>query len=255
VGAVVTNGKAGMVTAMTGGPQPRYLEIAEYLRALVAERSPGDRLPSETELCERFDVSRMTARHAIQTLESEDLVHRERGRGTFVSSRPVPRMLGSPLSFTESFRRRGLRASSKVLTAEYATPSDDDCVALAITGAERVGVLERIRYADGIPMAIERAVLAPDCADVIERLGDGSLHEAFATAGRSPHRASAKVEARAATKRERELLGLGSRGVVLCERRVIYDQAGAPLEHTETRYAADRYVFDVVMYQPEPNGP
>ena len=100
---------------MAGRPPPRYEEIAAYLRELVAEREPGDRLPSESELCARFGVSRMTARHAVQQLEQEHLVHRRRGKGTFVSARPVPRLLGSPLSFTESTQRRGRRATSRVV--------------------------------------------------------------------------------------------------------------------------------------------
>ncbi len=234
---------------MNDRPRARYEEIASYLRDLVAASEPGDRLPSEAELCERFGVSRMTARHAVQTLEREHLLHRTRGKGTFVSPRPVPRLLGSPLSFTESMHRRGKATSSSVVEARYIRPAESDVKALEISADEQVGLLERIRYADGTPMAIERAVLAPDCSRVIETIGDGSLHDAFEAIGRTPSRATAQVDARAATARERRLLDLGTRGVVLCERRVIYDQNGVPLEHTETRYAADRYVFDVMMYR------
>ena len=53
---------------------PRYLEIAEYLRRLVAALEPGARLPSDAELCERFGVSRMTARQAVQLLGTERLL-------------------------------------------------------------------------------------------------------------------------------------------------------------------------------------
>jgi GntR family transcriptional regulator len=123
--------------------------------------------------------------------------------------------------------------------------------ALEIAADDQVGILERIRYADGIPMAIERAVLAPSCAALVDDLGGGSLHDAFEAAGRVPSRATAQVEARPATTRERDLLELEPGGVVLCERRVIYDQDDMPLEHTETRYAADRYVFNVMMYRDE----
>ena len=194
----------------------------------------------------------MTARHAVQTLEREHLLHRKRGKGTFVSTRPVPRLLGSPLSFSESMERRGATATSETLELRYGAPDDTDVKALEVATDDRVGVLERIRYADGIPMAIERAVLAPSCAEVIDHLGAGSLHDAFEATGRIPSRATAQVEARPATARECELLELEPGGVVLCERRVIYDQDELPLEHTETRYAADRYVFNVMMYRDEP---
>lgn len=240
---------------MTSRHPTRYEEIAAYLRGLIAEREPGDRLPSEAELCRRFDVSRMTARHAVQTLEREHLLHRKRGKGTFVSPRPVPRLLGSPLSFTESMQRRGKRATSEILELGYGPPSEGDVKALEIAADDVVGILERIRYADGIPMAIERAVIGPSCADVITTIEDGSLHSAFEATGRIPRRASAQVDARKATARERRLLELDADGVVLCERRVIYDRDDTPLEHTETRYAADRYVFDVTMYRDDSNPP
>jgi GntR family transcriptional regulator len=227
----------------------RYEEIVGHLRALIAELHPGDVLPSETELSRQFGVSRMTARHAVQILEREHLLYRRKGRGTFVSPQPVPRLLGSPLSFTESMRLRGMETSSHVLELGYAACREEDAVALNIEPGTNIAVLERLRLADGVPMAIERAVLAPACAGVIEVVGTGSLHVAFEAMGMTPSKATAQVHARLATERERQLLELDDNGVVLCERRVIFDIAGTPLEHTETRYAADRYVFDVMMYR------
>jgi len=67
--------------------RPRYVEIAEHLRAVVAEGAAGDRLPSDAELCDRFAVSRMAARQAVATLEAEGLLDRRRGQGTFVAAR------------------------------------------------------------------------------------------------------------------------------------------------------------------------
>jgi GntR family transcriptional regulator len=232
--------------------QSRYLEIADYLRTLVVAAEPGDRMPSDAEICARFGVSRMTARHAVQLLVNEGLVFRRRGQGTFVSPRRVHRLLGSPLSFTESMRRRGLTASSQVLEFGHIDPTPEDVKALDIGGDERPLLLERLRLADGIPMAIERAVITPRCPDILtEDLERESLHDVFERLGHVPTRALAKVSARSATNRERDLLELTASGVVLCERRVISDQDEMPLEHTETRYAAERYEFDVVLYASE----
>jgi GntR family transcriptional regulator len=233
------------------GNAPRYVEIADHLRQLVARAAPGDRLPSDAELCDRFGVSRMTARHAVQVVAGEGLLYRRRGQGTFVASRPVvPRLLGSPLSFTESMRRRGLTATSRLLAAELIDPAPDDVQALHLSGGERVVLVERLRLADGVPMAIERAVLAPDLAPVLrEDLGAVSLHAAMERLGRVPTRAQARVSARLADARERRLLGHGPAGVLLCERRVISDADDVPLEHTETRYAAERYVFETVVHR------
>ena len=232
--------------------QSRYQEIAEYLRSLVVAAESGDRMPSDAELCDRFEVSRMTARHAVQLLVTEGLVYRRRGQGTFVAAHRVHRLLGSALSFTESMRRRGLKASSLLLEFGRTDPSPEDVKALDIGAGDRPVLLERLRLADGVPMAIERAVITPHCADVLaENLERESLHTVFERLGHVPTRALAKVSARGATSRERDLLDLPASGVLLCERRVISDQDEMPLEHTETRYAAERYEFDVVLYASE----
>jgi GntR family transcriptional regulator len=229
---------------------PRYEEIASYLRQLAIDAAPDARMPSDAELCERFGVSRMTARQAVQQVVNEGLVYRKRGHGTFKEHRKIHRVLGSPLSFTENMRRRGLAASSRLLTLETAIPTAEDVAALDIEPSETVTIIERLRFADGVPMAIERVVLSPRITITGDfAAGDMSLHQRFEEAGHEPTRAYATVSARMATKRDRELMDLSSTGVVMVETRVISDQHGVPLEHTETRYAAARYEFDAVLYR------
>jgi GntR family transcriptional regulator len=227
---------------------PRYEAIATHLRELVAQGRPGERLPSDAELCRRFSVSRMTARHAVERLEREGLLYRRRGQGTFVSARPVLRVLGSPLSFTESMRRRGLRATSQLLFSGEVEPSADDVVALRLKTGQPAWVIERLRLADDTPMAIERVVLPPDLFDVAgDDLERASLHEAFERRGRVPTRAQAWVSASVAGARERRLLDLRHPAALIVERRVISDQDELPLEHTETLYTAERYRFETVL--------
>jgi len=226
----------------------RYEQIAEYLKGLIAAASPGDRLPSDAELCERFEVSRMTARQAVQLVAADGLIDRRRGAGTFVRSQPVLRDLGSPLSFSESMRKRGMTASSKILEWGEIPPSAGERTALRLADGDSAQVLERLRMADGTPMAIERVVMPVDLArSIAGDLENGSLHAAFERAGRYPTEALAEVSARHPTKRQRELLELPTSGIVLCEARTITDQDGEPLESTETFYASSRYSFRAVL--------
>jgi GntR family transcriptional regulator len=236
---------------MTARQQARYEQIAAHLRDLVTEAQPGDRLPSEAELCEQFGVSRMTARQAVQLLAADGLVERRRGAGTFVRSQPVPRDLGSPLSFSDSMRARGMSASSKTLQWGEVQPNPDESDALGLEESDEAYVLERLRLADGTPMAIERAVMPLELALALgDNFQDGSLHDAFRAIGRNPTEAHAEVSARKATKRERDLLGLGPSGIIISERRTIYDQDGQALERTETRYASTRYTFRAILRDP-----
>ena len=236
---------------MTEKRPARYEQIADYLRSLVNEADPGDRLPSESELCERFGVSRMTARQAMQLVANTGLIERRRGAGTFVGAHPVPRDLGSPLSFSGSMRVRGMTASSQTLEWGGVEPDADERAALDLGDDESGYVLERLRLADGIPMAIERVVMPREVALALrDGFQDGSLHDAFRSIGRIPTEAHAEVSARRATKRERDLLGLPSSGIIISERRTIYDQDQIALERTETRYAASRYSFRAVLHDP-----
>ncbi len=228
--------------------QARYLDIAAHLRELVAASEPGDLLPSDADLCQEFEVSRMTARQAVQLLVNERLVDRRRGRGTFVAPRRVPRALGSPLSFTESMRQRGLSASSKPIESLVATANETEARALGIDQGDPIYVIERVRLANGVPMAIERVALPTTVAASIDTsLKSGSLHRAFEASDMIPSKAHADVGARLSTEWEQKQLEIGPNTVVLTEERTIFDQEDRVLEHTVTLYAADRYSFSVVL--------
>src|ERR687895_944662 len=112
--------------------QTRYRAIERYLRALVEGANPGDPLPSEAELCERFSVSRMTVRQALAELTNDGLVERRRGQGTFVAHRPVHRRPGVFLSFTEEMGRRGMQATSRLLGAGMEEPRRAEVLRLGL---------------------------------------------------------------------------------------------------------------------------
>jgi GntR family transcriptional regulator len=213
----------------------------------VLDSVPGDPLPSETELASRFNVTRMTARQAVQDLAREGLVTRKRGAGTFVAQRPLHRHEGFLMSFTEDMRRRGMVAASEILEASLRPATVADLEALRLPNGTRVVSVARLRLADGTPLAIENAVLRPELAAVLGADLEGSLHEALAALGWRPHIAHSWISARVATKREAELLRVKPRSPLVAERRIIYDAKDVPFEHTETAYAAERYVIDAVF--------
>ena len=104
-----------------------------------------------------------------------------------------------------------------------------------------------MRLADGVPVALETAVLAPRCSGVVLQadLETGSLHEALISAGILPSRGKASIGAEAAVREDARLLGVKPGEPMLVERRLILDQRGRPLERTESRYAASRYGLNV----------
>lgn len=229
-------------------PAARYTEIEKWLRERVLNGAPGDPLPSETELAARFKVSRMTARQAVQNLTIDGLVRRQRGSGTFIAPQPMHRHSGALMNFSTDMRRRGKRASSRLLDARLRTPTAADAEALRLDEGSRVVSLSRLRLADDVPMAIENVALPASCAPVLaEDLEQGSLHEALHALGRVPTTAHSWIGARTAGAAEARLLDIAPRSALLVERRIILDGEGVPLEHTESAYVADRYVIDVTF--------
>jgi GntR family transcriptional regulator len=222
---------------------PRYHEIEQSLRARIAELEPHAPLPSDAQLCEEFGVSRMTARGAVQRLVHDGLVYRVPGRGTFVAPERANRTASHILSFSDEMRRRGRTPSSQVVERRRRAASPDERERLR---ADEVVVLRRVRLADGEPVAFETAVFPAKVAPVLDGQVEGaSLFATLADAGLVPTGGRASLAAEAATAEDARLLGVKRGAPLLVERRLIHDQAGAPLEWTESRYAGARYGLDV----------
>lgn len=226
---------------------PRYREIEQALRARIATLRPGDRLPSDSDLCTEFGVSRMTARNAMGRLAEDGLVVRDPGRGSFVAEPPSHRRADSLMSFSREIRRQGRVPTSRLLDRHVRDVTTREALDLRLSPGDPVVSLRRIRLADGQPIAIEHAVLHGRTAAALMAadLAGGSLHETLMDAGFVPTKGQATLWAEAASEEDAGLLAVRPGDPLLVERRVILDQRGRPLERTESRYAADRYALDV----------
>jgi DNA-binding GntR family transcriptional regulator len=107
--------------------RPIYRQLSDLLESrLVEEARPGDRLPSEAELSQQFDVNRLTVRRALNELSQRGLIETIHGKGSFVAS-PVVRYdvsAGRDASFTRSMRELGHRVSIRLLTTDTVKPSE-----------------------------------------------------------------------------------------------------------------------------------
>jgi GntR family transcriptional regulator len=233
---------------MTEGTyEPHYRQIERALRERIAALRPGERLPSDAELCAQFNVSRMTARHAVQRLAADGLIRREPGRGSFVAQPPAHRRANRLMTFTHEMLRVGRVPSSRVLTRVVRPSSAAEAASLAIPVRAPVVDLRRLRLADDQPIALESAILIGACGPAVMAadLAHGSLHEALTRAGFSLHRGTGTITALRATAEDARLLAIATGDPLLVERRVIVDRDDRRIEATESRYAADRYGLGV----------
>ena len=139
---------------------PLYLQVKEHILSDIQgeKYQPSGRLPSEKELAALYNVSIITIRRAISELVEEKVLQKKQGKGTFVTkksfSRPYPQ---HALSFTEICRANGMQASAKLLRREVLEEPDEETRnKLALPEGSQVLLIERLRFADGIPIVIER---------------------------------------------------------------------------------------------------
>jgi GntR family transcriptional regulator len=228
--------------------EPRYHTIEQALRQRIKALPAHAPLPSEAELCTEFGVSRMTARGAVTRLVTDGLVYRESGRGTFVAPPSSNRRADVLVRFSDEMRRRGRVPTYRLLVGRTRTATSDEAEQLRLDAMGQVVEVRRVLHADGIPVALDAAVLPGSLAAVLETdLATSSLHGALEGMGRVPTRGHATVIAASATPEEAELLGVPPNSALLVERRLILDQCGRPLERTESRYVGDRYPLDVTF--------
>jgi GntR family transcriptional regulator len=226
------------------GNVPLHTQIAEALRAQIQNEELQKNLPSERELAERYAVSRMTVRQALQSLRNEGLIYHERGVGTFVNNRKIDVHTRNLNGFSEEMISLGLKPSSRVLTFRRELASDDVMHDLALGAGAEVFYIERLRLADDEPMAFERTYLPAYLFPKLDEfdLTKNSLYQVLVDNYDSQmHHAEEVLEAAAATKAVAEQLGVRAGAPVLVVHRVVFSESNQPIESAHTIYRADRY--------------
>ena len=223
---------------------PAYQRIQSSIRKRIESNQlrPGDAVASERDLARIHQVSLMTARHALASLEREGVVVRRRGIGTFVSAPKIH--FNKLMSYTEQMASRSLTAGSKVLFAKIIDNEPEATARLSLPPTSRVLKLERLRHTAGEPFALETCYFS---ANEFPGLQDApvSRESLFGILERDYDvelgYADEEIDATAADPRIAELLAVPRRDPVLRIRQVIYSTKGKAIMYVLGFYRSDRH--------------
>jgi GntR family transcriptional regulator len=221
------------------GRGPAHAQIESALEHAIerGRLSPGDRLPAERELAERYGVSRMTLRQALGALEQRGRLTRSKGRygGTYVAA-PKLELAGTS-ALSDQLRGLGVAAGARVLGAVERDAEPDE----ALLGS-RVFAIERVRLANGEPVALERGAYAADAfPGLLDEPLEGSLYELIrARYDEVPVRAVERLEPGLAREDEAEALEIAVGAPVMLVERTAFSAAGRPLERSRDVFRGDR---------------
>lgn len=225
---------------------PAYIKIHDAIKKDIDEGVwlIGDRLPSERDLADHFEVSRMTLRHAVTLLVEEGILERRVGSGTYVASHRVRDKMRGTTSFTEIVHSQGKTPSSKLISYQRQLASDTEIKELQLEPSDYVIRMERIRYADNIPLVFEVASIPEKFIKDMKR--DEITEHFFKTLvshGFEIGKSRQTIYAKTASERVASYLSVSRGHAILALTQVSYFSNGNPFEYVRSQYVGDRFEF------------
>ena len=206
----------------------------------------GQRLPSERVMAEQFGVSRMTLRQAVTSLVEEGILTRHVGSGTYVASDRVREKMRGTTSFTEIIQNLGKTPSSKVLSYQKTKANEVECDKLQLKKGAQIIRMERIRYADELPICYEVASIP---YRLIEDFAKNDIANHFcdtlANAGKKIGRSEQIISAKIVNKEIANFLSIKQSSAILALTQVSYfaNTDETPFEYVLSQYVGERFEF------------
>ena len=239
---------SGNAAVEVRGRRPRYLRVVDQIVEEIRSGAlaPGERLASERELSERFDVSRDTLRRAFTALAEEGYIRPSPRRGWFIATGPLREPVAGALGFAEWAATHGLPATSRVLAATARGATEEEARELEIEVEDPVFELERVRMVRSVPLSLDRSIVVLAHAPFLPEV-DFSATSLYATlrdrAGIIPTRAEWEARATLATPRLVELLEVAPGDPMLSILEWVRDQDDRLFEYSSSTNRGDLYRY------------
>jgi GntR family transcriptional regulator len=235
---------------MRAGGLPYYVQVADHLREEISSGrwTPGELIPSEAGLCEAFGVSRTAIRQALAELVAEGLLHKEKGRGTFVSRPHVSLGVQETRGFYDEMAERGRPVQTTILLQDTDTIPPALAPELGVAMGSQVVRLQRIRTVGDENLVFVTTYLPlPRFAPIVDLdLTSVSLYAVLAeTFGVQARTGRRRIEAVRAADPVTRHLQVPKGTPLLRVTAVNVDKSGDPFEVFEAYYRGDRTAFEV----------
>ena len=230
---------------------PLYQQLSDEIKEqiLLGKLKAGDRLMTEAELSQQYEVSRITVRKAIELLVDEGYVLRKQGIGTFIAEKKLRRVVDSEnlvRSFSETSRMSGQEPSSELLSVEWILPDASIQHHLHIGEDEKVLKIVRLRKIDGVPVMVETYHYPQKMDFLLQSNLTGSTYEVFRQHELVPSHAVRTVEICYATEEEARLLGVEENQPLLLQTEETTDQNHQVLHYSKVVVNSQRYRLTIV---------
>lgn len=212
---------------------PLYIQLRDGIRKSIEtkELKPGDKIDSEKKIAQKYGVSVITARNALNELAMEGLIVRKRGKGTFVSSVKYQSDYTKVQSFTESCIASGLKPGSVLLQSKVIDAPDYLTKALELEPNSQVIFISRLRTIDGVPMVIENSYLPMAYMEILrEDLDKISLYDILEKKfGEEILKSHKEVEIIKASEEQAELIHVERGTALLSVESIAYAKGRKPV--------------------------
>ena len=225
---------------------PAYIRIHDAIKKEIdgGVWEIGQRLPSERDLADDYEVSRMTLRQAITLLVEEGILERRVGSGTYVASHRVQEKMRGTTSFTEIVRSQSKTPSSQLISYQRKPANETEIQQLQLKATDTVVRMERVRFADNVPLVFEVASIPEK---LIQSFNQEDITEHFFQTltdnGYEIGKSEQTIYAKNASERVANYLKVPKNHAVLALTQVSYFTDGRPFEYVHSQYVGDRFEF------------
>lgn len=232
----------------------QYQDIYSKIKKLIETNHyrAGKLLPTQKQLANEFNVSRVTVKKALNCLERENLIYTKQGSGTYVKPRlnkfPNNEILPLDYPVGVTYSHRDAQIKNKILKFNARMPSEIERNTLELNDSDPVYAIRRLRFINGKVYSLEHTIIPTKIAPIDTKILEGSLYDYLGKRGLKITDAHRVIQALNATQKEAELLKIKKNTAILSINQVCYDQKARPFELSRSIFIGSQSKFGLDVH-------